>query len=61
MIVLNMEKSEIFSLTPRKVLSSTISSIGIVQFWSRNKAVVNVFPHKAEPSHATRTGLYLLD
>ena len=34
---------------------------GIVQFWSCNKAVTNVFPHKAEPSSATRTGQYILD
>ena len=39
----------------------TISPKGIVQFWSCNKAVANVFPHKAEPSSATRTGQYLLD
>jgi len=45
-------------------LTSTISAIspkGIVQFWSCNKAVANVFPHKAEPSSATKTGQYLLD
>ena len=35
-------------------------SKNIVQFWSCNKAVVNVFPHKAEPSCATRTGRYVL-
>jgi len=34
---------------------------GIVQFWSCNKAVAKVFPHKAELSIATRTGQYLLD
>jgi len=39
----------------------TISPKGIVRFWSCNKAVVNVFPHKAEPSNMTRTGKYLLD
>jgi len=39
----------------------TISTKGIVQFWSCNKAVANVFPHKAEPSSATRTGQYLSD
>jgi len=39
----------------------TISPKGILQFWSCNKAVANVFPHKAEPSSATRTGQYLLD
>ena len=30
-------------------------------FWSCNKAVANAFPHKAEPSCATKTGQYLLD
>jgi len=39
----------------------TISPKGIVQLWSWNKAVANVFPHKAEPSSATRTGQHLLD
>jgi len=39
----------------------TISPEGIVQFLLCNKAVVNVFPQKAEPSYATRTGQYLLD
>jgi len=38
----------------------TIAPKGIVRFRSCNKAVVNVFPHKAEPSCATRTGQYLL-
>ena len=38
----------------------TIVPKGIVRFRSCNKAVVNVFPHKAEPSCATRTGQYLL-
>jgi len=38
---------------------STIVPKGIVRFRSCNKAVVNVFPHKAEPSCATRTGQYL--
>jgi len=38
-----------------------ISPKGIVQFWSCNKAVANVFPHKAEPSSVIRTGQYLLD
>jgi len=32
-----------------------------VRFSSCNKAVVNVFPHKAEPYYATRTGQYLSD
>jgi len=42
---------------PRKVTwKSTISPKGIVQFWSCHKAVANVFPLKAEPSSATRTG-----
>jgi len=33
-----------------KLFSGTISPKGIVRFWSCSKAVVNVFPHKAEPS-----------
>jgi len=41
--------------------SRTISSKGIVQFRLGKKAVANVFPHKTEPSSATRTGQYLLD
>ena len=45
----------------KQVRLRTISPKGIVQFWSCNKAVANVFPHKAEPSSATRTGQYLLD
>jgi len=32
----------------------TISPKGIVRFWSCNKAVANVFLHKAEPSCETR-------
>jgi len=32
----------------------------VFRFRSCNKAVANVFPHKAEPSCATRTGQYLL-
>jgi len=36
-------------------------SKGIDQFWPCNKAVANVFPHKAEPSSATTPGQYLLD
>ena len=43
------------------VPSCTISPKGIVQFWSFNKAVVNVLPHKAEPSCATTTGENFLD
>jgi len=43
------------------VIYSTISPKGIVQFWSCNKASANVFPHKTEPSSATRTGQYILD
>jgi len=42
-------------------LDCTSSPKGIVRFWSCNKAVTNVFPHKAEPSSAFRTGQYLLD
>jgi len=38
----------------------TIVPKGIVRFRSCYKAVVNVFPHEAEPSCATRTGQYLL-
>jgi len=38
-----------------------ISLKDIVKFWSSNKAVANVFPHKVEPSCTTRTGLYLLE
>jgi len=40
---------------------STISPKGIFRFWSCNKAVAIVFPHKAEPSSAARTGQYFLD
>ena len=32
-----------------------------VQFWSCNKAVAYVFPHRVEPSSAIRTGQYLLN
>jgi len=38
-----------------------ISPKGIVHFWSCNKAVAYVFPHKAEPSSAIRTVQDLLD
>jgi len=41
-------------------VQSTIVPKGIVRFRSCNKAAVNVFPHRAEPSCATRTGHYLL-
>ena len=34
---------------------------GNIRFWSCDKAVVNVFPHKVEPFCATRTRQYLLD
>jgi len=40
---------------------STIRPKGIVQFWSCNKAVAYVLPHKTEPTSATRTGQYLFD
>jgi len=39
---------------------SAIVPKGIVRFRSCNKAVVKVFPHKAEPFCATRTGQYFL-
>jgi len=45
----------------QSVIVSTISPKAIVRFWSCNKAVANVFLHKAEPSSATGTGQYLLD
>jgi len=37
----------------------TIRPRGIVQYWSCDKAVVNVIPQTAQPSSATRTGQYL--
>jgi len=44
----------------RNLRGCTIVPKGIVRFRSCNKAVANVFPHKAEPSCATRTGQCLL-
>jgi len=46
---------------PRANMGCTIVPKGIVRFRSCIKAVVNIFPHKAEPSCATRTGQYLLE
>jgi len=39
----------------------TIRPKNTVQFWSCNKTVANVFPHRVEPSSVTKTGQYLLD
>jgi len=39
----------------------TVSPKGTVRFWSRNKAVANAFPYRAEPSSVTRTRQYRLD
>jgi len=55
---LNQLTSKIVSIL---IFTGTSSPKGSVQFRSCNKAVVNVLPHKAEPSCTTRTGQYLLD
>jgi len=49
-----------FNLTHKK-FTGTVSPKGSVQFWSCDKVVAYVFPHKAEPSSAIRTGQYILD
>jgi len=60
----NYEAHSLRKLQPCEIRNATdprtISPNGIVQFYSCNKAVVNVFSHKVEPSSATRTGQYLL-